>query len=273
MIAVVAPFVPSICGVPLKGSRLVRLTYCDDCGLFNVKQEPYIVVAGFLLDADRQLVSVEEHLERLSFKCFPAGIPANFYFHAKDLYHGSGFFPRDHWSLDDRMSILLELAETPRLFELPVMSAHVRRDLIPRYEFPPNMTDKEREVRAYVNTFARFCEQVEEFMVRRASNEITTIIAEDRDSVKNRLKAAHNAYRDPQAMRRRDPSLMYFPFQHIREGLQFSAKSESKVLQIADTCAFVIKRHLIGDKRINAHFNALAAQLSRGPTSLKEPRA
>jgi hypothetical protein len=203
----------------------MRLTYFDDCGLFNAKQEPYIVVAGILVDADKQLIGVEERINQIASSVFPPTLPPKFHFHAKDLFHGSGFFPRAQWRVEDRMSILMEIAKIPGEFNLPVTYAFVRRDSIPRYSYPPGMTEREREVRAYINTVARFCESVEEFMTRRATDEVTVIIAEDKDSVRTRLKRAHNEYRDHNAMKQRNPLLVYFPFYHIREGLHFLQKT------------------------------------------------
>lgn len=41
----------------------MRLTYLDDAGLFNPKQEPFIVIGGAIIDADKQLIPLRSTLK------------------------------------------------------------------------------------------------------------------------------------------------------------------------------------------------------------------
>jgi hypothetical protein len=43
----------------------VRLVYMDEAGISKATQEPFVVVAGAIIDADRVLNGVENQLERI----------------------------------------------------------------------------------------------------------------------------------------------------------------------------------------------------------------
>jgi hypothetical protein len=49
-------------GGPLVGDQLVRFVYLDETGTGDPQIEPYVVVAGVMIDADRQWKDVENHL-------------------------------------------------------------------------------------------------------------------------------------------------------------------------------------------------------------------
>jgi hypothetical protein len=233
-------------GGALWGHKLMRLTYFDDCGLFSVK-EPFIVVGGVILDADRQMIAVEDYLDRLIFKYIPESDQAGFVFHAMDLWHGGPYFVRHKWPRDKRMEIMAELAAIPAKFELLVSFGYQERALIPQYNFPVGATAKTKELVAYTDAVARFCETVERHMREFAPEEVTVLIAEYRDSIQNLLREAHAIYRDHNRIMKMNPLLRYFPFHHIRDTIHFARKKESAHLQIADVCTFIIKKRLMKD--------------------------
>jgi hypothetical protein len=49
-------------GGELKGEKLVRFAYLDESGTGNPKEEPFIIVAGFVVHADKQLKDLEKYL-------------------------------------------------------------------------------------------------------------------------------------------------------------------------------------------------------------------
>jgi hypothetical protein len=66
-------------------------------------------------------------------------------------------------------------------------------------------------------------------------------------------------------MKKRNPTLRYFPFHHIRDGLHFSKKTESAHLQIADACAFIIKRHIMRDELAFQFYSQIAPMMIGHP--------
>jgi len=263
--------VKSIAGVPLVGNKLVRLTYLDDAGLFNAKQEPFIVIGGVMIDADRQMIPVEDHIQELVWKHIPEKDWVGFAFHASDLWHGGPYFKRDNWPLKKRLEILAELAEIPRQFGLVMVAGFQERALMRHHRFPPNTDDKTKELAAYNNAMVRFCESVERFMRESAPDEITMLIAEDRDTVRQLLKQWHIVYRDKDLVAGLlGPRLTYFPFERIRDTIHFAKKDESRHLQLADLCTFIFKRRLLKDEHIRPFYAAIKPRLITLPADEDE---
>ena len=79
--------IKSICGVPLKGNRLVRLTFIDESGTSH--REPIITVAAVIIDGNKQLNDVEIALQNLVQKFIPIDQQEEFYFHSSDIFSGN----------------------------------------------------------------------------------------------------------------------------------------------------------------------------------------
>lgn len=255
----------SIAGVPLEGNRLVRLTYLDDSGLFNEKHDPFLVIGGVIIDADRQLVAVEDHIEELVRKHIPEKDWDGFVFHATELWSGSKYFDRVNWSREKRLLILQDLAMIPSKFDLLVTLGFQDRKLLK----PPSHWDlKTKELSAHIDVFARFCETVERYMREFAPDEVTLLIFEDRDTIREITKHAHAMFRDSNRVSAFGSNLYYFPFSKIRDTIHFARKKESRHLQVADACTFIIKKALMKDKIIWPFYQLIKPQMLVIPTPL-----
>jgi hypothetical protein len=62
----------------------MRLTYIDEAGISNPTQEPWVVVAGVIVDADRQLVHLERKLDKLIGRYIPPPQQNDFVFQDQD---------------------------------------------------------------------------------------------------------------------------------------------------------------------------------------------
>src|SRR5262245_3707207 len=83
-------------GGPLDGNKLMRLTYVDEGGI--AKHEGFMVVSGAIIDGDRQLVAIENHLDILVQKHIPEEDRPGFIFHATEIWSGGGYFKdRNKW--------------------------------------------------------------------------------------------------------------------------------------------------------------------------------
>src|SRR2546430_2602291 len=100
----------SISGVELDGDKLVRLVYLDESGSST---EPFLVVAGVIIDADKQWRLVERNVNELIGKYVPEENQKGFIFHATDMLGGHGIFAkhRERWR-----EALRELLEIPSKF-------------------------------------------------------------------------------------------------------------------------------------------------------------
>jgi Protein of unknown function (DUF3800) len=235
----------SASGVPLEGNRLVRVTYIDESG--SSQREPILVEAGIIVNGDEQVVPVEEHLESLVEKHIPPEHWDGFFFHATDMYGGGKkdciFHDKNSWPEEKRFAILDDLVAIPAMFGLPICVGIVEKSLFP----PPTETQhtpQEIAVAAHAMAIIQCEIGVELWLRANTEKEITHIIAENNDEVRLAAKQAHTMLRNKDAIKKEGYAADHpcFPFKRIRDGLQFTTKAESRLLQVADVCAWAIRR-------------------------------
>ena len=256
----------SLSGHPLEGETLARFVYLDESGISNPRHEPVVVVAGVIVDADKQLTALERAIEKLADRMIPASHREGFFFHAKDLFGGKGpiFSHRANlFTFEQRLSIADELAAIPRRLRLPVVFGAVNREAWPISFDGSNMTTKERLDGAHLSAFMVCSIDVEQWMRTNAPTEATILIVENNDEMKKRMKETLNQYRKPpEQLNLSDDEKKYFPFKKIKASPHFEMKQDSAALQIADFCAYVLKRRAMSDPHINRFFSVLQPLLT-----------
>src|SRR5581483_8259284 len=105
----------------LAGDNLVRFIYLDESGISA--KERVTVVAAIIVNADKELKAVQEHIDTIISDYVPEKYQEGFSFHAKDLFHGSGRTPFDrrHFPLDWARTALKRLLLVPGTFGLPII--------------------------------------------------------------------------------------------------------------------------------------------------------
>lgn len=263
-LALIAP--GSFSGGPLLGQQLVRITYLDEAGVSNQHEEPYLVVAGIIIEPDRSYTRVEAYLRELREQYFPdgEGLPDEalaygrpFIFHAKDVWHGSGAFPREKWPLQKRMKIFNDLSKIPRDFNLPIVWGAIDRNK--HWESENFKTRRDADKRAHGLAFFLAARRVDQWMREQAPTEFTLLFAEDRAEVKQYIDTAHAIYTDRETYTW-DHSDAFHSL-HIIEPVSFVRKAQSPILQIADHCAFIIKRKLQGCKYVRPYYSNIRPKL------------
>jgi Protein of unknown function (DUF3800) len=222
----------------------MRLTYVDEGGI--AKHEGFMVVSGAIIDGDRQLVAIENHLDILVQKHIPEEDRPGFIFHATEIWSGGGYFKdRNKWPRDRRLLILQDLSKIPKHFDVPIAWGHVDKSKFPDPKFACLFSTAEIDVATHVMAFTECSLVTEMFMRECTTNEITVMIAEDRDVVRRAVKEAHAMYRNPAEIKKYglDKNRL-LPFRHIRDTVHWAKKEESRHLQLADACTFFIKGHL-----------------------------
>lgn len=231
-------------GAQLCGSRVLRFTYVDESGISN--HEPFVIVAGVVIHGDDALAPVEDHLESLMRENIPERDWDSFHFHAKDLWQGTKYFKdRDVWPLERRMSLMRRLCWVPDAFDLSVVFGfHSReeiRQFVPRYN---TVSAHDQSVLAHAYAFISMTVNLERHMKNKHPGEVTFLTVEDRPEVKKTLKELH------QIIKRQGSELEFvavadvLPLRRIRDTPHFAAKSECRLLQLADVCAFILNGHL-----------------------------
>ena len=120
---------------------------------------------------------------------------------------------------------------------------------------------------AHGHAFFKCAVQVEIILRGSANEEVGMFIAEDRDRVRKMLKLSHALLRGrmPEEYEaavgfetiREGIFAKLIPFERIVETVHFAQKGEPSLLQIADICAFAIKRDLMKSSHSDRLYNAI----------------
>ena len=227
---------------------MTRLLYLDEAGTGDPAREPYVVVAGPLVHADSEWKRLEQYLGSLADVHAPAEARDEFVFHATEIFSGGKVFPRDKFPRERRWPILDDLVSIPGKFQLPLVVGFAERA-----ETFPTVSDdikSEAHLTACLQSAFMMCMmQVERVMREFMEDEVCMVVME---ASKPRLHAAYIAFQHQlksQDLAKQMPGVdiegNFLPLRHIIENPNFSPKTDSSPLQVADTCAFAIKRHLM----------------------------
>jgi hypothetical protein len=251
----------SISGAPIEiWNRRVRLIYLDEAGISNPDEEPYLVIAGIIINPDQDWIALQRHLQSLVRKYLghlPTQDRDNFVFHAKDIFHGSGHFPRATWDRSKRMELLVTLSEIPKRFHLPVVFGFVSRSVaaaIYRGTFS-GISESEILDLSHADAFAQVARSVDDWMEKNAPSEVAMLIGERSGRIDNLLKAIHHAYS------RYSDYVEKYTIKNIVDTVHFAGKKESVLLSIADMCAFIVKRRLAGKQDVDECFKQIHSRV------------
>ncbi len=236
----------------------MRIAYLDEAGLSTKAHEPHVVVAGVITNPDTHYQVIEAHIRALAADVL-GDKAKSFYgkpyvFHAQDVWHGSGDFKREEWPLPTRMALLKALCQIPKDFDLPVIFGVVaKKDRNAKLSFLHN--------EAYLLTAKR----LEGWMDENTRNEVVAIISErcDKEHMA-RITAFHQLIVDKSMSDR--PALPHqFVSKHIIEAPIFLDKYSSPLLQLADVCAFVLKRKMQKCPHVEPLFDLLKGAMWHKP--------
>jgi hypothetical protein len=249
----------------LEGQRVVRLVYLDEAG--TSAHEPIVVFSGVMIHGNDQLVPLENALDDLVKKHIPDDDQDGFIFHATNIFSGTKYFKDEiKWPFERRMAILNDLAELPAKFELPVAVGFVQKAGFPSQSLQRDLTQKEMNVGTQAVAFAMCTMQIERAMREAFPDEIALMVAEDNHEAKNAIKEAHLKFRSKEFLQADGIPIDCFPLTRIRDTVHFAKKPESKPLQLADTCAFIVKGHLTRNKFNPRLYEILSPWLLGVPT-------
>jgi len=229
----------------------MRFVYLDESGIGDPQREPYVVVAGALVHADKQLLKLERYLRDLVDEYVPKEQRAGFCFHARELMYGSGpgtAFDRKSYPEERRLLALEELCSLVVQFDLPlVMGFRERAALAAAY---PANSSSEHTIACQVASSTACLISVERYM-RGGDNEteVATLVYENNDQARKLIRETQNALKSEEFVRdeiREDFPLwkQFIPLQRIAGAPHFEFKEESSALQIADAVAYIINRQL-----------------------------
>ena len=223
----------------------MRILYLDESGIGQIDKDPALVVAGVLIDPDTQWMPLASRLRSILSDAIPDGVKAPKHLHAKDIYHGTKEFSRDKWEVERRFKILDRVAALPEEFQLPVVWTSMDRKAFAREH--PGMPAAEQLRNIYTIAAVSCFFQVEVYMRAMGKDlEAASIIMESNSDLQRRIPEVFSYMRDL------DPTSDYpawrnvLPLQRLIDAPAYQPKTASSILQLADFCAFAIKRRLEG---------------------------
>jgi len=245
----------------------VRFAYLDESGIGDAKTEPFVVVAGVIVNADVQIRSIEQYLRDMASDYIHPQLRKFTNFHANELFNGGKTFNRQTYPRELRWKILHELCEIPRKFDLPVVMGFVPRDKYKSTAFRSNWNDKKLAVGAQVLASTCCLIAVERYMRQTDGSEIAALIYENNDDARGLIRNTQRMLKDPDFTVHLSDDVLgaqwisYLPLSRIVESPLFSEKNESSILQVADAVAWSINRKLRNADKCDMFFEPIDKQL------------
>ncbi len=221
--------------------RLVRIAYFDEAGVAKEKQEPFLVVGGILIHGDTEWQPIEMCFNAILESGIPPEIREGFCFHAMHL-HGNHRSFKGLLSPEQRFALLRDLVTTIKMFKLPISyGAVIRAKLIEKL---PNCSSEQRTHLAHQVAFSSCALGFQGWFNRGSFSDEVAICVVGKNDAKNRQLHLKQNF-----AKFRTEGWIDVPFGilfNFVDALHFATPSESIGLQLADTVAFLIKRHLMG---------------------------
>lgn len=226
------------------------MIYVDEAG--TTVTEPVTVVAAIFVDADRQWERLRERLSELCNAEVPAQFRDKFCFHALEVYGDGKKKYRTAWALPDRVRFYEEMLKLPKELRLTVVFGWVRRadgeGWKPKYE---------AEAR-HMATFFQCIGSANAQLKRAFPNELGVVIAENSHDMRKSLKKMFSAMADGRSLVNAPDGIKELvPVRNIIDTVHFADKADAPLLQLADACAFAIRRFLAGLPDGKRLFNAM----------------
>jgi hypothetical protein len=233
-------------GVKLDGHPPVRLVYLDESG--TSREETVTVVAGVIVDPDKQWMAVERYIDQLIADYVPEEHQIGFVFHATEIFSGSKIFdPRTH-TLERRLELLKKLVGIPAKFHLPTVYGYQDKTILPFLHHAHPKRPRQVLAAHQALTYSYAVIAAERFMREFASpEELATLTVENNDHTRQTIQKSHDLLRggDEELLSQLVASdLEYLPVRKIIDCINFASKEQAIMLQLADACAFIYRRYL-----------------------------
>jgi hypothetical protein len=216
----------------------MRLVYVDEAGIGDHKQEPIAVAAAVMVEADRQWPAIVERLNAIAEKHIHMEDRDGFIFHASDLFHEGKKINREKYSPKARLAILAELCLVLIDFSIPIYIAPGLKTVT-----EDDGSDRKISGNAAATAAIMLATSVADSYIRiHYPGERSVIVIEDNSQNRRSLKEFHNRFAKAKVTDGRKG------FETLIDTVHFAAKSEAPLLQLADICACVMKRRMMGAK-------------------------
>lgn len=223
----------------------MRYIYVDEAGTSAV--EPVTVVVGIIVKPDDHWIAARREISRL-IETVPEPYRDGFHFHAKSIWGDKRY--RDGWSLEERLKLIGGFASIPSRLGMSIALGKVRRDaggqeILDQFMLNSHMSLPQWQ---HAMAFAECMKKADGYLRERCDvGEIATLIAEDipemRTNLRTAFEVAKRLYVPPQLLvDAGNEGRLHQGISQIQDGVQFAAKTQAPLLQVADACAFCFRR-------------------------------
>lgn len=228
------------------------VVYFDEAGIGKIAEEPFVIVAGVVVQPDKEFKALEDELKGLVRQYIPAEDQDEFVFHTTDPFGGRKYWrDRERWPKALRWEILDRLCDLTRKYDLPVTYGYVDKQ---KYadrvrEVIGDMSLNEALRMAHAAAFSTAAMGVQRLLDRHAldKNAVAMFVAEHQPEMRGFLKRVQYLFKDPEqeVFKIPDEDGLRVPLTRIVDTLHFAEKRENSLLQLADVCAFCLKRYMM----------------------------
>jgi hypothetical protein len=236
----------------------VRLICFDEAGTASEEQEPILVVAAAMINADRDWRSIEDDAQRIVSELVPEKDQARFLFHAKELF-GTGTYD---WGKNKRWEVLRAFLGIFEKYDLPIPwggldRASMRQRLL---QDSFNLTPAQLLANQQGIAFLICATVAELWFSNHAPDEVGVCIGERAvEATQAHIQFLFRAARAKKLVESFAPS----KFLHLIDAVSFRSKKETIGVQLADACNFFIKRHEMKLKDAGGFYEMLEPHILR----------
>jgi hypothetical protein len=242
-------------GGVLKGGNVTKFVHMDESGISH--GEPVCAEAAVIIDADKQWKKVEIRLAELLAEIVPFKHSREYIFHAHKIFHGTDdYFSRKRFPNPiDRARVVRQIAGIVIEFDLPVVVGYAIKDEFPRLA---KRSRSHAATQFHSRAYLACALGVEAWMRKNAQpDEVAMLFVENNNQSKETLRIMHKVHSISGLVGEIPAFRAIAAFQRIIEMPNFTEKSESSLLQIADACAFAFTRMM----RLGAHWEIISEGL------------
>jgi Protein of unknown function (DUF3800) len=242
--------------------KTVRLVYFDEAGSSSDEmQEPIIAVASIVVHGDLQTGPIERDAEEIIATQVPVQLREKFEFHAKELFSGSDKLKG--WRREERYATLAAFIKLVVKHNLPVHYSGIRKAHFWNELQGTGMTRDDEPHFVHEIAFLNTAITVEMWFKEHAAFERGFCVA-DETKAKDKIK---NNFRDnrkrAEVLGTAVPQLA-----HLIDSIYFGDSHQSIFLQLADCCAFFIKRTMMERPDAEPFYKIIEPQVAPKPLRL-----
>ena len=221
--------------------KVVRLIYIDEAGIDE--PAPVLVLAGVIVKDD-QWRSIEEEIDRLIFNQVPESLREGWEFHGHELFFGNSQLSKAGLTKVPRWKLLKDILKVVLKYHLPVICSVTTKNEM------TGVFGEYKQSELVSIGFWACCGIANRWLAAYAPTDVGMLIADNAEGQAGRIKA-HRAYRKHSAM----------PMRNLVDTVHFADSRDTWGLQLADCCAYVIKRHETGKTDVRPFYDLIADEI------------